>query len=55
MIKIIKKGKPKQLTCKVCNCLFEYEEEDTIFRGCIKIIKCPQCKTIINAYSGIRY
>ena len=54
MIKIIKKGEPKKLTCKICDCFFEYEEQDTVYRGCIKTIKCPQCKTVINAHSGIR-
>lgn len=55
MAKIIKKGKPKKLTCKVCECIFEYEEQETVYRGCIKTINCPQCKTLISANTGRRY
>lgn len=55
MVKIIQKGKPKRVTCDICGCLFEYEEQETKYRGCIKTINCPQCKTLISAYSGRKY
>lgn len=41
-MKIIKHGfyAAKQLTCKLCGCVFEFEKEDL---DCIGRLYCPEC------------
>ena len=63
MIEIIKRGTKEKRTCKECGCIFTYEEEDVEEHGynaCVqgeivghlpgykKIIRCPQCETVIT-------
>lgn len=55
MIEIIKKGTKEKCTCKICGCLFTYEEEDIKERPdelsprfLCKCVICPQCNTKIN-------
>ena len=46
MIKIIKPGTKKKVTCKECGCLFSYESEDiksNLSRSANYVI-CPQCE-----------
>lgn len=54
MIKIIKEGTKRTVTCDKCGCLFSFEDEDTkkvsMADGCCEFIGykvsvvCPQCK-----------
>lgn len=51
MIKIIKEGTKKIVTCENCGCTFSYEKEDTrpvkVYIDLIEqyrvLIDCPQC------------
>lgn len=56
MVKIIKEGTRKVITCESCGCEFSYEEEDIKTRtepsifgtsSIIKTINCPQCESEI--------
>lgn len=52
MIKIIEPGSIFKHKCQVCNCVFQYDKEDTITkhigRDEYDTIRCPQCgETII--------
>lgn len=59
MIEIIKKGTKEKCICKECGCVFTYEVEDieeqynhndvpAWYRQIKKIIRCPQCETVIT-------
>ncbi len=56
MIKIIKNGTRQVKECEDCGCVFSSEEEDIekidhgsqfYPKGYKKIIRCPQCETVI--------
>lgn len=60
LIEIIKRGTKQKITCKECGCYFSYDEEDieSPTRGITssysiprKVIRCPQCETVIELES----
>lgn len=51
MLKIIEPGNIFRIKCPECNCLFQYEKEDTFIDRIgmdeCEIIECPQCDSKI--------
>ena len=46
MIKILKEGTIKKITCEKCGCYFSYEQEDVkeiVSKNSGSFVLCPQC------------